>query len=172
MEKNKNINKIQKKSLPLLTSEITSINNYKRKEDSRKSSEHLSISDNFSVISSTKGVIKYNFTQNKDKSSNNLFFLDYDFSHKKINNNKTEEKLYYKTKYNNIFNSSKKKNNLKKSNISKFNNIFLLSNKINNSPEKNHKNNYNITILQKFNKDFKKYFINSLDISKNEIQKI
>ena len=171
MEKNKNINKIQKKSLPLLTSEITSINNYKRKEDSRKSSEHLSISDNFSVISSTKGVIKYNFTQNKDKSSNNLFFLDYDFSHKKINNNKTEEKLYYKTKYNNIFNSNKKKNNLKKSNISKFNNIFLLSNKINNSPEKNHKNNYNITILQKFNKDFKKYFINSLDISKNEIQK-
>ena len=36
MDKNKNINKIQKKSLPLLTSEITSINNYKRKEDSRK----------------------------------------------------------------------------------------------------------------------------------------
>ena len=74
MEKNKNINKIQKKSLPLLTSEITSINNYKRKEDSRKSSDNLSISDNFSVIGSTKGIIKYNFTKNKDKSSNNLFF--------------------------------------------------------------------------------------------------
>ena len=49
----------------------------------------------------------------------------------------------------------------------KFKNLF----KLKNSPKKDQQNKYNISILQKFNKDFKKYFVNSIENSKNEFQK-
>ena len=49
----------------------------------------------------------------------------------------------------------------------KLKNLF----KLKNSPKKDQQNKYNISILQKFNKDFKKYFVNSIENSKNEFQK-
>ena len=164
MDKVFNINKKAKRSLPTLSSEISGINNIKKKEDSRRSSDKLSSSDNFSIINSSKGIKHYNFNKNK-----NFFLSEIDYSEKKRKEN-LKNKLITKTKYLSIFNSSKKPNSLKKSNFfmdNKFKNLF----KLKNSPKKDQQNKYNISILQKFNKDFKKYFVNSIENSKNEFQK-
>ena len=65
MDKVFNINKKAKRSLPTLSSEISGINNIKKKEDSRRSSDKLSSSDNFSRINSSKGIKHYNFNKAK-----------------------------------------------------------------------------------------------------------
>ena len=164
MDKVFNINKKAKRSLPTLSSEISGINNIKKKEDSRRSSDKLSSSDNFSIINSSKGIKHYNFNKTK-----NFFLPEIDYSEKKRKEN-LKNKLITKTKYLSIFNSSKKPNSLKKSNFfmeNKLKNLF----KLKNSPKKDQQNKYNISILQKFNKDFKKYFVNSIENSKNEFQK-
>ena len=164
MEKKYNINKKEKSSLPFLFSEISRINDLKKKEDSRRSSDKLSFSENFSINNSSKGIKHYNFNKTK-----NFFLSEIDNTEKKIKEN-LKNKLMTKTKYLNIFNSSQKPNRLKKSDFfseNKFKNLF----KLKNSPKKDTTNKYNISILQKFNKDFKKYFINTLENSKNEFQK-
>ena len=66
MDKVFNINKKAKRSLPTLSSEISGINNIKKKEDSRRSSDKLSSSDNFSIINSSKGIKHYNFNKTKN----------------------------------------------------------------------------------------------------------
>ena len=71
----------------------------------------------------------------------------------------------YRTKYLNIFNSNKKQ----KQDNNKLNNLFYSSKKKYKDTPKNNK--YNISILEKFNKDFKKYFLNSLENSKIKIKK-
>ena len=164
-------NKNKKISLQFLSSETSAMNNLKKKEDSRRSSDKLSFSDNFSVNNSTKGIKNYNFNKTK-----NIFLSDIDFTEKKKKEN-LKNKLINQTRYLSIFNSNKKQNSLKKSDYfpdSKLNNIFNITKKTLKSKttaKKDHKNKYNISILEKFNKDFKKYFINSLENSKNEFQK-
>ena len=160
-----NIKKNLRRSLPNLSSETSGINNYRKKENSVASSGKLSFSDNFSVNESSKGIKNYNFneTQTKEKKSKKLILSDIDFSEKKRKEN-LKNKLMYRTKYLNIFNSNKKQ---KQDN--KLNNLFYSSKKKYKDTPKNNK--YNISILEKFNKDFKKYFLNSLENSKIKIKK-
>ena len=160
-----NIKKNLRRSLPNLSSETSGINNYRKKENSVASSGKLSFSDNFSVNESSKGIKNYNFneTQTKEKKSKKLILSDIDFSEKKRKEN-LKNKLMYRTKYLNIFNSNKKQ---KQDN--KLNNLFYSSKKKYKDTPKNNK--YNISILEKFNKDFKKYFLNSLENSKVKIKK-
>ena len=171
MEKMKNnINNIKKRYFPILSSENSGFNNIKKKEDSRMSSNKLSFSDNFNISNSTKGIKNYNFNKTK-----NFFLSDVDCTQKKKKEN-LKNKLLYQTRYLSIFNSNKKQNSLKKSDFftdNKLNNIFNITKKTLKSKTtlKNSKNKYNISILEKFNKDFKKYFINSLEKSKNEFEK-
>ena len=161
-----NIQKNLRRSLPNLSSETSGINNYRKKENSVTSSGKLSFSDNFSVNESSKGIKNYNFneTQTKEKKSKKLILSDIDFSEKKRKEN-LKNKLMYRTKYLNIFNSNKKQ----KQDNNKLNNLFYSSKKVYKDTPKNNK--YNISILEKFNKDFKKYFLNSLENSKIKIKK-
>ena len=180
MEKKKNFNKKQRHYLPILSSENSAIDTFKRKEDSRKSSERVSFSDNYSISGSSKGIKDFNFNKNhtKDKSglnSKKIFLNNIDFSGKKLKEN-LKNKLLYQTKYSNIFNTTNKENKLKKSDffiLKKPNNLFCITKKTLKSKNtlKEQKNKYNISILQKFNKDIKKYLMNSLDNSKDEIKK-
>ena len=159
-----NISKKQRRSLPILSPDISDINNYKNKENSIRTYGKLSLSDNFSGNNSSKRIKSYNFNENetREEKTKKLVLSDIDFSEKKRKEN-LKNKLMYRTKYLNIFNSNKKQDN------NNHNNLFYLSkNTFKNNPKKN---KYNITILEKFNKDFKKYFLNSLENSKNEIQK-
>ena len=161
-----NIKKNLRRSLPNLSSETSGINNYRKKENSVASSGKLSFSDNFSVNESSKGIKNYNFneTQTKEKKSKKLILSDIDFSEKKRKEN-LKNKLMYRTKYLNIFNSNKKQ----KQDNNKLNNLFYSSKiKYKDTPKNN---KYNISILEKFNKDFKKYFLNSLENSKIKIKK-
>ena len=176
MDKQNIINKNQKKIFPILSSENTTMNNYKKREDSRRTSEQIS----FSESSSSKGIKNYNFNKLKKKEKINLktnyvFLSDIDYSSKKRKEN-IKNKLINQKKYFSFFNSNKKQMNQKKANFfqeNKLNNINILSKqskRIKNSPNQTHKY-YNISILQKFNKDLKKYFYNDLETSKNEMQK-
>ena len=164
-----NFNKKQIKYLPILSSE-TSLNNFKRMEDSRKSSERISFSENYSLSGSTQGIKDINFTKKPTKEKNKKIFL--------LDTGNIKQKLSYQTKYSKIFNNTTKNpNKLKKADffienklVNEFN-ITKKSTKTKTALKKEQKNKYNISILQKFNKDIKKYLINSLDNSKNEIQK-
>ena len=158
------ISKKQRRSLPILSPEVSDIKNYKNKENSIKTYGKLSLSDNFNGNNSSKRIKSYNFneTKTREKHTKKLFLSDIDFSEKKRKEN-LKNKLMYRTKYLDIFNSNKKQDN------NNFNNLFSLSkNTFKNIPKKN---KYNVTILEKFNKDFKKYFLNSLENSKNDIKK-
>ena len=176
MDKQNIINKKQKRIFHILSSEITAMNNFKKKEDSRRNSEQVS----FSESNSSKGIKIYNFNKLKKKDKIKLktkyvFLSDIDNSEKKRKEN-LKNKLINQKKYLSFFNSNKKQYNKKKANFfqeNKLNNNNIFTKqpkKIKNSSNHTHKY-YNISILQKFNKDLKKYFYNDLESSKNEIQK-
>ena len=187
MDKSKNINKKSKEIFPMIISDISALKKFKKKEDSRKSSERISFSENYSLSNSSKGIQHYNFTKTQTKlneplkKSKHIFFSSFDFPEKKRKEN-LKNKLITQTKYLNIFNSNKKNNNT--SNNRKIN--FFQENKLNNNinilsqqskklkfyahtPGK--KNLNEISILQKINKDIKTYFLNCLENSKNDIKK-
>ena len=187
MDKSKNINKKSKEIFPMIISDISALKKFKKKEDSRKSSERISFSENYSLSNSSKGIQHYNFTKTQTKlneplkKSKHIFFSSIDFPEKKKKEN-LKNKIITQTKYLNIFNSNKKNNNT--SNNRKIN--FFQENKLNNNinilsqqskklkfyahtPGK--KNLNEISILQKINKDIKAYFLNCLENSKNDIKK-
>ena len=187
MDKSKNINKKSKEIFPMIISDISAMKNFRKKEDSRKSSERISLSENYSLSNSSKGIQHYNFTKTQSKlnvplkKSKHIFFSSIDFPEKKKKEN-LKNKIITQTKYLNIFNSNKKNNNT--INNKKIN--FFQENKLNNNinilsqqskklkfyahtPEK--KNLNEISILQKINKDIKTYFLNCLENSKNDIKK-
>ena len=187
MDKSKNINKKSKEIFPMIISDISAMKNFRKKEDSRKSSERISLSENYSLSNSSKGIQHYNFTKTQSKlnvplkKSKHIFFSSIDFPEKKKKEN-LKNKIITQTKYLNIFNSNKKNNNT--SNNRKIN--FFQENKLNNNinilsqqskklkfyahtPGK--KNLNEISILQKINKDIKTYFLNCLENSKNDIKK-
>ncbi len=168
----------------MIISDNSAMRNFRKKEDSRKSSG-ISLSDNYSLSSSSKGIKYYNFykTQSKTKvkfNSKNLFLSSIDFPAKKRKEN-LKNKLITQTKYLSIFNSNKKNfnnNNKRTSNFFKENNlnninIFSKQSKklkfISKTPGQ--KNINETSILQKFNKDIKNYFLNCLENSKNDIKK-
>ena len=167
----------------MIISDNSAIRNFRKKEDSRKSSG-ISLSDNYSLSSSSKGIKHYNFnkTQSKTKvkfNSKNLFLSSIDFPAKKRKEN-LKNKLITQTKYLSIFNSNKKNfnNNKRTSNFFKENNlnninIFSKQSKklkfISKTPGQKKINE--TSILQKFNKDIKNYFLNCLENSKNDIKK-
>ena len=187
MDKSNSINKNSKEIFPMIISDISALKKFKKKEDSRKSSERISFSENYSLSNSSKGIQHYNFTKTQTKlneplkKSKHIFFSSFDFPEKKRKEN-LKNKLITQTKYLNIFNSNKKNNNT--SNNRKIN--FFQENKLNNNinilsqqskklkfyahtPGK--KNLNEISILQKINKDIKTYFLNCLENSKNDIKK-
>ena len=187
MDKSSSINKNSKEIFPMIISDISALKKFKKKEDSRKSSERISFSENYSLSNSSKGIQHYNFTKTQTKlneplkKSKHIFFSSFDFPEKKSKEN-LKNKLITQTKYLNIFNSNKKNNNT--SNNRKIN--FFQENKLNNNinilsqqskklkfyahtPGK--KNLNEISILQKINKDIKAYFLNCLENSKNDIKK-
>ena len=187
MDKSSSINKNSKEIFPMIVSDISALKKFKKKEDSRKSSERISFSENYSLSNSSKGIQHYNFTKTQTKlneplkKSKHIFFSSFDFPEKKRKEN-LKNKLITQTKYLNIFNSNKKNNNT--SNNRKIN--FFQENKLNNNinilsqqskklkfyahtPGK--KNLNEISILQKINKDIKTYFLNCLENSKNDIKK-
>ena len=187
MDKSSSINKNSKEIYPMIISDISALKKFKKKEDSRKSSERISFSENYSLSNSSKGIQHYNFTKTQTKlneplkKSKHIFFSSFDFPEKKRKEN-LKNKLITQTKYLNIFNSNKKNNNT--SNNRKIN--FFQENKLNNNinilsqqskklkfyahtPGK--KNLNEISILQKINKDIKTYFLNCLENSKNDIKK-
>ena len=187
MDKSSSINKNSKEIFPMIISDISALKKFKKKEDSRKSSERISFSENYSLSNSSKGIQHYNFTKTQTKlneplkKSKHIFFSSFDFPEKKRKEN-LKNKLITQTKYLNIFNSNKKNNNT--SNNRKIN--FFQENKLNNNinilsqqskklkfyahtPGK--KNLNEISILQKINKDIKTYFLNCLENSKNDIKK-
>ena len=187
MDKSSSINKNSKEIFPMIISDISALKKFKKKEDSRKSSERISFSENYSLSNSSKGIQHYNFTKTQTKlneplkKSKHIFFSSFDFPEKKRKEN-LKNKLITQTKYLNIFNSNKKNNNT--SNNRKLN--FFQENKLNNNinilsqqskklkfyahtPGK--KNLNEISILQKINKDIKTYFLNCLENSKNDIKK-
>ena len=187
MDKSSSINKNSKEIFPMIISDISALKKFKKKEDSRKSSERISLSENYSLSNSSKGIQHYNFTKTQTKlneplkKSKHIFFSSFDFPEKKRKEN-LKNKLITQTKYLNIFNSNKKNNNT--SNNRKIN--FFQENKLNNNinilsqqskklkfyahtPGK--KNLNEISILQKINKDIKTYFLNCLENSKNDIKK-
>ena len=187
MDKSSSINKNSKEIFPMIISDISALKKLKKKEDSRKSSERISFSENYSLSNSSKGIQHYNFTKTQTKlneplkKSKHIFFSSFDFPEKKRKEN-LKNKLITQTKYLNIFNSNKKNNNT--SNNRKIN--FFQENKLNNNinilsqqskklkfyahtPGK--KNLNEISILQKINKDIKTYFLNCLENSKNDIKK-
>ena len=187
MDKSSSINKNSKEIFPMIISDISALKKFKKKEDSRKSSERISFSENYSLSNSSKGIQHYNFTKTQTKlneplkKSKHIFFSSFDFPEKKRKEN-LKNKLITQTKYLNIFNSNKKNNNT--SNNRKIN--FFKENKLNNNinilsqqskklkfyahtPGK--KNLNEISILQKINKDIKTYFLNCLENSKNDIKK-
>ena len=187
MDKSSSINKNSKEIFPMIISDISALKKFKKKEDSRKSSERISFSENYSLSNSSKGIQHYNFTKTQTKlneplkKSKHIFFSSFDFPEKKSKEN-LKNKLITQTKYLNIFNSNKKNNNT--SNNRKIN--FFQENKLNNNinilsqqskklkfyahtPGK--KNLNEISILQKINKDIKTYFLNCLENSKNDIKK-
>ena len=184
MDNISNINKKKKEIFPMIISDNSAMRNFRKKEDSRKSSG-ISLSDNYSLSSSSKGIKHYNFnkTQSKTKvkfNSKNLFLSSIDFPAKKRKEN-LKNKLITQTKYLSIFNSNKKNfnnNNKRTSNFFKENNlnninIFSKQSKklkfISKTPGQ--KNINETSILQKFNKDIKNYFLNCLENSKNDIKK-
>ena len=187
MDKSSSINKNSKEIFPMIISDISALKKFKKKEDSRKSSERISFSENYSLSNSSKGIQHYNFTKTQTKlneplkKSKHIFFSSFDFPEKKRKEN-LKNKLITQTKYLNIFNSNKKNNNT--NNNRKIN--FFQENKLNNNinilsqqskklkfyahtPGK--KNLNEISILQKINKDIKTYFLNCLENSKNDIKK-
>ena len=187
MDKSSSINKNSKEIFPMIISDISALKKFKKKEDSRKSSERISFSENYSLSNSSKGIQHYNFTKTQTKlneplkKTKHIFFSSFDFPEKKRKEN-LKNKLITQTKYLNIFNSNKKNNNT--SNNRKIN--FFQENKLNNNinilsqqskklkfyahtPGK--KNLNEISILQKINKDIKTYFLNCLENSKNDIKK-
>ena len=187
MDKSSSINKNSKEIFPMIISDISALKKFKKKEDSRKSSERISFSENYSLSNSSKGIQHYNFTKTQTKlneplkKSKHIFFSSFDFPEKKRKEN-LKNKLITQTKYLNIFNSNKKNNNT--SNNRKIN--FFQENKLNkninilsqqskklkfyaHTPGK--KNLNEISILQKINKDIKTYFLNCLENSKNDIKK-
>ena len=183
MDNISNINNKKKEIFPMIISDNSAMRNFRKKEDSRKSSG-ISLSDNYSLSSSSKGIKHYNFnkTQYKTKvkfNSKNLFLSSIDFPSKKRKEN-LKNKLITQTKYLSIFNSNKKNfnNNKRTSNFFKENNlnninIFSKQSKklkfISKTPGQ--KNINETSILQKFNKDIKNYFLNCLENSKNDIKK-
>ena len=183
MDNISNINNKKKEIFPMIISDNSAMRNFRKKEDSRKSSG-ISLSDNYSLSSSSKGIKHYNFnkTQSKTKvkfNSKNLFLSSIDFPAKKRKEN-LKNKLITQTKYLSIFNSNKKNfnNNKRTSNFFKENNlnninIFSKQSKklkfISKTPGQ--KNINETSILQKFNKDIKNYFLNCLENSKNDIKK-
>ena len=183
MDNISNINNKKKEIFPMIISDNSAMRNFRKKEDSRKSSG-ISLSDNYSLSSSSKGIKHYNFnkTQYKTKvkfNSKNLFLSSIDFPAKKRKEN-LKNKLITQTKYLSIFNSNKKNfnNNKRTSNFFKENNlnninIFSKQSKklkfISKTPGQ--KNINETSILQKFNKDIKNYFLNCLENSKNDIKK-
>ena len=183
MDNISNINNKKKEIFPMIISDNSAMRNFRKKEDSRKSSG-ISLSDNYSLSSSSKGIKHYNFnkTQSKTKvkfNSKNLFLSSIDFPGKKRKEN-LKNKLITQTKYLSIFNSNKKNfnNNKRTSNFFKENNlnninIFSKQSKklkfISKTPGQ--KNINETSILQKFNKDIKNYFLNCLENSKNDIKK-
>ena len=184
MDNISNINNKKKEIFPMIISDNSAMRNFRKKEDSRKSSG-ISFSDNYSLSSSSKGIKHYNFnkTQYKTKvkfNSKNLFLSSIDFPAKKRKEN-LKNKLIMQTKYLSIFNSNKKNfnnNNKRTSNFFKENNlnninIFSKQSKklkfISKTPGQ--KNINETSILQKFNKDIKNYFLNCLENSKNDIKK-
>ena len=183
MDNISNINNKKKEIFPMIISDNSAMRNFRKKEDSRKSSG-ISLSDNYSLSSSSKGIKHYNFnkTQSKTKvkfNSKNLFLSSIDFPAKKRKEN-LKNKLIMQTKYLSIFNSNKKNfnNNKRTSNFFKENNlnninIFSKQSKklkfISKTPGQ--KNINETSILQKFNKDIKNYFLNCLENSKNDIKK-
>ena len=183
MDNISNINNKKKEIFPMIISDNSAMRNFRKKEDSRKSSG-ISLSDNYSLSSSSKGIKHYNFnkTQYKTKvkfNSKNLFLSSIDFPAKKRKEN-LKNKLIMQTKYLSIFNSNKKNfnNNKRTSNFFKENNlnninIFSKQSKklkfISKTPGQ--KNINETSILQKFNKDIKNYFLNCLENSKNDIKK-
>ena len=184
MDNISNINNKKKEIFPMIISDNSAMRNLRKKEDSRKSSG-ISLSDNYSLSSSSKGIKHYNFnkTQYKTKvkfNSKNLFLSSIDFPAKKRKEN-LKNKLITQTKYLSIFNSNKKNfnnNNKRTSNFFKENNlnninIFSKQSKklkfISKTPGQ--KNINETSILQKFNKDIKNYFLNCLENSKNDIKK-
>ena len=187
MDKSSSINKNSKEIFPMIISDISALKKFKKKEDSRKSSERISFSENYSLSNSSKGIQHYNFTKTQTKlneplkKSKHIFFSSFDFPERKRKEN-LKNKLITQTKYLNIFNPNKKNNNT--SNNRKIN--FFQENKLNNNinilsqqskklkfyahtPGK--KNLNEISILQKINKDIKTYFLNCLENSKNDIKK-
>ena len=183
MDNISNINNKKKEIFPMIISDNSAMRNFRKKEDSRKSSG-ISLSDNYSFSCSSKGIKHYNFnkTQSKTKvkfNSKNLFLSSIDFPDKKRKEN-LKNKLITQTKYLSIFNSNKKNfnNNKRTSNFFKENNlnninIFSKQSKklkfISKTPGQ--KNINETSILQKFNKDIKNYFLNCLENSKNDIKK-
>ena len=184
MDKMININKNSKEIFPLIISDTSEMKTLRKKEDSRKSSELISISDNYSINNSSKGIQHYNFNKTHSKPKEQLtaknLFSNNDFPEKKRKEN-LKNKLITKKKYLNIFNSNKKiinNNANKKPNFfqeNKLNNINIFSKKLkfypHTSGKKNVKNVNDTSILQRFNKDIKKYFLNCLENSKNDIKK-
>lgn len=183
MDNISNINNKKKEIFPMIISDNSAMRNFRKKEDSRKSSG-ISLSDNYSFSSSSKGIKHYNFnkTQSKTKvkfNSKNLFLSSIDFPAKKRKEN-LKNKLFTQTKYLSIFNSNKKNfnNNKRTSNFfneNNLNNINIFSKQskklkfISKTPGQ--KNINETSILQKFNKDIKNYFLNCLENSKNDIKK-
>ena len=183
MDNISNINNKKKEIFPMIISDNSAMRNFRKKEDSRKSSG-ISLSDNYSLSSSSKGIKHYNFNKIQSKTkvkfnSKNLFLSSIDFPAKKRKEN-LKNKLITQTKYLSIFNSNKKNfnNNKRTSNFFKENNlnninIFSKQSKklkfISKTPGQ--KNINETSILQKFNKDIKNYFLNCLENSKNDIKK-
>ena len=134
MDKSSSINKNSKEIFPMIISDISALKKFKKKEDSRKSSERISFSENYSLSNSSKGIQHYNFTKTQTKlneplkKSKHIFFSSFDFPEKK-RKKKKKNKLITQTKYLNIFNSNKKNNNT--SNNRKIN--FFQENKLNNN---------------------------------------
>ena len=62
MDNISNINNKKKEIFPMIISDNSAMRNFRKKEDSRKSSG-ISLSDNYSLSSSSKGIKHYNFNK-------------------------------------------------------------------------------------------------------------
>ena len=88
MDKSSSINKNSKEIFPMIISDISALKKFKKKEDSRKSSERISFSENYSLSNSSKGIQHYNFTKTQTKlneplkKSKHIFFSSFDFPEK------------------------------------------------------------------------------------------
>ena len=87
MDKMSNINKNSKEIFPLIITDTSEMKSLRKKEDSRKSSERISISDNYSINNSSKGIQHYNFNKTHSKPKEQLttknLFSSVDFPEKK-----------------------------------------------------------------------------------------